>query len=262
MSNRRSGRNVLVLWRYSEAEELEGQPVARSIGSQMKDVRPGDTLFVVATRDSELFLLGVMQVGKVRRTRRAGARLPVYEAISATRSRPFRILPLSAHKWKLRFESEFDRLSRGASIAMQLRKHRFLTPDSAGRLRSLLDNDDARARLLRRRLWRVFEREGRALQRMVSVRERDPRVRRHAIERQGRACRICGLDFERSYGRFARDCVHVHHLNPLGSRSRRGAHTLANEVLVVCPNCHVALHRSGDAGNWRRLRAIWEERNA
>jgi predicted HNH restriction endonuclease len=46
-------------------------------------------------------------------------------------------------------------------------------------------------------------------------------------------------------------CVEVHHLRPLATSDRRGTKTTVDDLLVVCPNCHRALHRSKDPGNWR-----------
>jgi hypothetical protein len=127
----------------------------------------GDRLFVTATRDNELYLLGLLEVSAVHRTQRAGARLPIYRAIAKRSSGPFRIIPLGSLKWRLRFESEADRLSRTSSVAMQVRKHRFLTEQSARLLQDVLKSEEK----LEAQILRTFKTEGAPRQQMVSVRE-------------------------------------------------------------------------------------------
>jgi hypothetical protein len=250
----RPKRNILVLWRWSAAENCDGWEITSSVGGQMRHVQRGDTLFVVATRDSELFLLGALQVDKVGRELRKEAREEYgkYKAAGRSLSGPFRIIPLGRQKWKLRFGSSTStRLSRRKKISDQVRAHRFLTPESAGMLGQLL-------KLRRHRQPAIvasLRKEGAAVATALAKRERDPRVRRDALARFGRLCMICGLDFEERYGWFARDCVEVHHLDPIGTRRKRGSLTGSDTVIVACPNCHRALHRYKDPTAWRRFRS-------
>ena len=68
-NQQRSGEDVLLLWRWDEAERSEGYAYTNSVGVQMKHRKKGDRLFICATRSNELFLLGAIQVNEVERER-------------------------------------------------------------------------------------------------------------------------------------------------------------------------------------------------
>jgi predicted HNH restriction endonuclease len=254
MAKTSAKRNVLVLWKYSEAEDCEGEEVTGSVGSQMRGIRRGDSLFICATRDDELFLLGSIQVEREMAARGRAAEIGSHEVRGKNTSGPFRILSMGAAKWQLRFESESDRLAKTTAIALQVRTRRFLTSQSANLLKATLAHADTQNRQMRSALHRLFNREGRRMFVGLSKRERDPKIRRAALGHHGRDCKICGMNFEHIYGRFAKECVQVHHLKPIGSRTGRGSRTNLADVIVVCPNCHYALHASDDASNWKALR--------
>ena len=71
--------------------------------------------------------------------------------------------------------------------------------------------------------------------------ERDPEERRKCIERYGNKyeCIVCGVNFERVYGRIGRGFIHVHHINPLAENGE----DISENLIPVCPNCHAMLHR-------------------
>ena len=66
-------------------------------------------------------------------------------------------------------------------------------------------------------------REGRKTLQTLSKRERNPSVRRKALRVYGHACMICGFDFEEVYGPDFKECVQIHHLDPLAEREAGGA---------------------------------------
>src|SRR6266404_6166194 len=140
-------RNVLVLWRYSEALDSEGMSHDfRSVGGQMRGVKKGDRLFFCATSGDELYLLGLGEVKKVSRERNARlqAKFGGYSAVCKNLSRPFKILPLRTLKWRLRFESTAaDRLHQKVRLALQVQRHRILTQASADLLAKKLGEDVA-----------------------------------------------------------------------------------------------------------------------
>ena len=242
-------RNILVLWRWQEAEYHDGEPVNRSIGGQMKGLKGGDKLFVCTTRNDELYLMGVISVSRTGKLSNNG-----YYASGASHG-PFCIFPLGNLKWKLRFENtESDRLSKTTQIAWQVRRRRFLTYNSASLLLDALKKRHSADKQLKARRKIIFEKEGAVMYKSLAVRERDQMVRKHALLEYGRECKICGIDFEKQYGPFARDCVEVHHLNPVGQRTGAGHRTALEDVIVICPNCHRALHASRDPSAWQKFR--------
>ena len=88
--------------------------------------------------------------------------------------------------------------------------------------------------------------EGRVVERLVKVAERNPKLRKAKIQqsRQERgtiACEICDFDFERAYGQLGEGYIHVHHRVPLHF-TREIENKLA-DLILVCANCHVMIHR-------------------
>lgn len=59
----------------------------------------------------------------------------------------------------------------------------------------------------------------------------------------GFSCKACGLNMESIYGPLGSGVIHVHHLEPVSSL---GAPTRVNpkkDLVPLCPNCHVIIHR-------------------
>jgi hypothetical protein len=134
-------RNILILWRRTEAEGSAGEAHFDSVGGQMKAVRKDDRLFICATRDGELYLLGLLQVRQVVKERSAGLRAEFgpYRAVCRNLSGPFKVLPVGKRKWQLRFvNTDSKRLDPNVMLALQLRAHRFLSDDSADLLSKML----------------------------------------------------------------------------------------------------------------------------
>jgi hypothetical protein len=234
-------RDILVLWRWSEALDSEGQGGSfDSIGGQMKAVHKGDRLFICATSADELYLLGLLQVRKVAKERSPGLRAEFgnYRAICRNLSGKFQILPLAKRKWQLRFlNTESDRLDPHVRLALQLRAHRFLSDHSADLLAKILGEKVA----LVERECRFLEGERRAAQMSRSVRNAALRVA--AKRRWGTRCYCCGFSFQEFYGSVAEGFAIIHHLHPLGNSDSQVRATSVEDVRIVCANCHYILHR-------------------
>jgi predicted HNH restriction endonuclease len=104
--------------------------------------------------------------------------------------------------------------------------------------------------MLRKRK-RFLAQEGKLKKFTLSKRERDPSVRANALAEYGTLCKICGFDFAATYGAFAMNCVEVHHKKGLAGAGKRGVTTTLDDVLVVCPNCHRALHQYKNPNDWK-----------
>jgi 5-methylcytosine-specific restriction protein A len=57
-------------------------------------------------------------------------------------------------------------------------------------------------------------------------------------------CQVCQFDFYKVYGEIGRDYAQIHHLKPLGDRTRPSRTKLA-DLAVICANCHAMVHRGG-----------------
>lgn len=85
--------------------------------------------------------------------------------------------------------------------------------------------------------------EGNPSRRYVTVYERDPRYRKQAIAIHGVACHGCGEDLGKTYGTYAQDLIHVHHVVPVSTYEAPRRIDPATELVPVCPNCHAVIHR-------------------
>jgi 5-methylcytosine-specific restriction protein A len=101
--------------------------------------------------------------------------------------------------------------------------------------------------------------EGRVIERLVRLAERNPKLRKAKIQqsRQERgtiACEICEFDFELAYGELGDGYIHVHHRVPLhftGEIENKLA-----DLILVCANCHVMIHRHSPWKTPEELKAI------
>jgi predicted HNH restriction endonuclease len=62
----------------------------------------------------------------------------------------------------------------------------------------------------------------------------------------------CGFDFEVVYGELGRDYAQVHHLKPLGDRTKP-SQTKLDDLAIVCANCHAMIHRGGKCRSLDKL---------
>ena len=72
--------------------------------------------------------------------------------------------------------------------------------------------------------------------------ERSKAARKRCIAAHGTACAVCGTDFGALYGEQFAGRIEVHHKKPL-SEIREGYEVdPVNDLVPVCPNCHMVLH--------------------
>jgi hypothetical protein len=245
-------RNFLVLWRTREAESWQGENPGRSVGTHMKGLISGDTIFISSCDDQELYLLGALRISKTGKES-AGRLESSYFAKGKSLAGSFQFLPLGSAKRKLRFEQGVSsRLVASKSLLWQVRARRRLSIESATLLLAILKQQQ-RSNL---RIQQKFKAETRRLISTVSRIERDPRVRRFTLKTGKYTCSVCGLEPAEKFCAWARECLDVHHIRPLSENRRRGVTTM-RDVILVCPTCHRALHLfpSGPAA-WRRLRFL------
>ena len=143
-SEESAGRAYLVLWKWSEAERINGSVITRGEGSHSGGLKRGDRIFVWATTGDELYILGAIQVERGGRDWAEGQSL----------YGPFQIVPLKRLKWRLRFQNSVsEKLSHDKSIAWQVRARRQPTPETIGLLEKLLsDNAGSVVKQSRRRV--------------------------------------------------------------------------------------------------------------
>ena len=85
--------------------------------------------------------------------------------------------------------------------------------------------------------------EGRVHQVWMNKYERSNKARERCIEKYGCRCLVCGMDFEKTYGKLGRGFIHVHHIVPLSSMGKNYQVDYEKDLVPVCPNCHAMLHK-------------------
>jgi predicted HNH restriction endonuclease len=74
--------------------------------------------------------------------------------------------------------------------------------------------------------------------------ERDPQLRKMAIELHGTTCKICGFNFADFYGTDkGKDYIEVHHIVPIADVPESRDTDPGRDMTVVCANCHRMIHR-------------------
>lgn len=77
----------------------------------------------------------------------------------------------------------------------------------------------------------------------VNKYERNSEARKKCIEKHGCQCKICGFNFEKTYGKAGKGLIHVHHIVPISSVKEEYQIDYEKDLIPVCPNCHAMIHR-------------------
>ncbi len=72
--------------------------------------------------------------------------------------------------------------------------------------------------------------------------ERNPRLRRKAIEIHGFDCMGCDINFKERYGSHGKGFIHVHHNKPISTYDAQHKVDPKEDLDVLCPNCHAMVH--------------------
>lgn len=85
--------------------------------------------------------------------------------------------------------------------------------------------------------------EGNARRMHVTRYERSPINRMLCLAAKGYNCSVCGMNFEKTYGKIGINFIHVHHAVPVSQMGDDYLVDPEKELFPVCPNCHAMLHR-------------------
>jgi hypothetical protein len=87
---------------------------------------------------------------------------------------------------------------------------------------------------------------------------RNPNLAKAAKATHGLRCMVCNFDFEETYGSLGKDFIECHHLDPMALDQER--HTTANDIAVVCSNCHRMIHRGGKLRTISEMKEIVQQK--
>lgn len=85
--------------------------------------------------------------------------------------------------------------------------------------------------------------EGSRISVTINAYERNGKARAACIKHYGYTCCVCEINLSKTYGRIADRFIHVHHVNPIGSKKEEYTIDPIRDLVTVCPNCHAMLHR-------------------
>ena len=88
--------------------------------------------------------------------------------------------------------------------------------------------------------------EGAQKQILSNQYERNPRARARCIAVHGSACAVCGFDFGLVFGEEFSGKIEVHHKKPISEIGGSYVVDPVNDLIPVCPNCHMMLHSKPD----------------
>ncbi len=83
--------------------------------------------------------------------------------------------------------------------------------------------------------------EGEEIYGVYSRHERNQRLKEKVVKIHGLKCKVCGFDFEETYGEYGKGYIEVHHKIPLHSAGV-GSPNPELDMTVLCSNCHRMIH--------------------
>lgn len=106
---------------------------------------------------------------------------------------------------------------------------------------------------------KVPRQEGGIKQTSLTYHERSGINRAICIAAKGTTCMVCGFNFASTYGSFAAGYVEIHHLFPISNMNESRIIDPIEELVPLCPNCHVAVHMEDPPIPLDKLRALIKE---
>jgi hypothetical protein len=103
------------------------------------------------------------------------------------------------------------------------------------------------------------EYEGAYSETIISRRERSRSNRARCIAHYGTTCQVCGFDFGKTYGQFAKGHIEVHHITPLSTLDEPSQINPVRDLIPLCPNCHAAVHLTTPPIHPDKLRELVEQ---
>ncbi|HFC8455355.1 MAG: HNH endonuclease [Neisseria sp.] len=101
--------------------------------------------------------------------------------------------------------------------------------------------------------------EGQVTQVWVNKYERNNDARKKCVEEYGYTCSVCNFNFEKFYGEFGKNFIHVHHLIPISSKGKSYELNAIKDLRPVCPNCHAMLHKTNPPQTIEQLKLFIEQ---
>ncbi len=263
-------------WEDNRNSQFADYAVKHISGNDLskRGIEIGDVVFIITVKEGKLFLSGKLTVGKFC-TRKEAAKEMNCEPTDLWDAKEHIIAsnftPTTKKYWDLQVPTDVTEQlefisgneiktlkfkSKNYLDQQTLRSVRRLTPESAQKLDEVLSIYVANQAAVEnvKSNWQIesvnneqnFESalEGNKSKRFVTKYERDPKLRKQAIQIHGYTCKVCEFNFEKHYGKHGKDFIHVHHLKPLFQFEEARKVNPQTDMTVLCPNCHSMIHRN------------------
>lgn len=125
-----------------------------------------------------------------------------------------------------------------------------------GKLRESFANALFESGILKSETKQQTYKEGKKVEVEQNRYERNPQARQDCINFYGKACMVCGFDFEKIYGEIGKGFIHVHHIKEISSIGKEYVVDPIKDLRPVCPNCHAMLHQKKPAFTIEELKEI------
>lgn len=99
--------------------------------------------------------------------------------------------------------------------------------------------------------------EGATREVTITVYERNSRAREACLSHHGYDCQVCGFNFEEAYGALGSEFIHVHHVVPLAQVGTDYKVDPIKDLVPLCPNCHMMVHKESPSLSVTQLQQIW-----
>jgi predicted HNH restriction endonuclease len=73
-------------------------------------------------------------------------------------------------------------------------------------------------------------------------------------------CELCKFNFKENYPFLSKDIIEVHHITPLSKLSSKTI-TKLNDLMLLCSNCHFAIHQGDPEENLIEAMELFENKN-
>lgn len=100
--------------------------------------------------------------------------------------------------------------------------------------------------------------EGQKKEIIVTVSKRDLQARQKCIDHFGAFCHVCGFNFRIVYGEEFKEKIVVHHILPLAEIGEEYRVDPIQDLVPVCPNCHLVIHSKQPAYTLQEVRELME----
>jgi len=108
---------------------------------------------------------------------------------------------------------------------------------------STAEKIDRKSIMVSRNESKLNVKEGEIQEAMIKFRKRNRAIieaKKDAMK-DNYKCEICRFSYIKTFGKSIRECLEVHHKNPLYEIKKKVV-TNINDLLLICPNCHRAIH--------------------